>query len=34
MAATRTALWRRYSPDIQLRVATSSAVAAQTMAVL
>ena len=34
MAATRTALWRRYSPDIRLRVATSSAVAAQTRPVL
>ena len=34
MAATRIALWRRYSPDILLRATTSRAVAAQTRAVL
>jgi hypothetical protein len=34
MAATRTTLWRRYSPDIRLRVTTSRTVAVQTSALL
>ena len=34
MATTSSTLWRRYSPDMRLRVTTSRAVATQTRAVL